>query len=359
MRHIEIRKRPGQPEECRALIELRGAPDEAGRFEGYASAFGVVDSYGDVMEPGCFAASLATWAQRSQKLPILWQHDYTQPIGYADPAEMVEDERGLRVVGHLVAGVRQAEEAKALMAAGALGGLSIGFTVRTSERKKAFDGVQRRHITALDLYEFSPVTWPANGGAVITDVRQAEKRGTFGEELDQEEARDALWRRRWAIENTMWKVCMAALSDQGVEQAERMARVDACLQEAAGAWSEWFAEFAVLYADELAEERGAFGPALLRHTPTVIRAGKVLSATNREKVQTAYDALGALLAAADGETAAPGPAIIHALRERGATGGESPTPSPDPAEDDRIIQELRDAHALQQLQAATRPRREA
>lgn len=357
MRHIETRKRPGQPEECRALIELREAPDEAGRFTGYASAFGVVDSYGDVMEPGCFAASLATWAQRGQKLPILWQHDYTQPIGYADPSEMVEDERGLRVVGHLVAGVRQAEEAKALMAAGALGGLSIGFTVRTSERKKAFDGVQRRHITALDLYEFSPVTWPANGGAVITDVRQAERRGAFTEELEQEEARDAHWRRRWAIESTTWKVCTAALHDQSVELAERLARVDACLQEAAAAWSEWFAEFADLYADELAEERGAAGPDLLRHAPSAARAGKVLSAANREKVQMAYDALGALLAAADGETAGPGPATTKAPRERGAPGGEPPTPSPDPAEDDRIIQELRDYHALQQLQAASRPRR--
>ena len=61
---------------------LAGAPaaaDETGRFEGYASLFGVVDLAKDVVVPGAFRASLA--ARGARGVRMLWQHDPAEPIG--------------------------------------------------------------------------------------------------------------------------------------------------------------------------------------------------------------------------------------------------------------------------------------
>ena len=38
-------------------LETRFQADPAGSFEGYASVYGVKDSYGDTVAPGAFAAS--------------------------------------------------------------------------------------------------------------------------------------------------------------------------------------------------------------------------------------------------------------------------------------------------------------
>ena len=85
---------------------------------------------------------------------MLWQHDPTQPIGLWD--EVAEDARGLRVKGRLLDGVARGREAAALIAAGAIEGLSIGY--RTIRATKTDTGL--RLLTQLDLWEVSVVTFP-------------------------------------------------------------------------------------------------------------------------------------------------------------------------------------------------------
>jgi HK97 family phage prohead protease len=98
---------------------------------------------------------------------VLWQHRSDQPIGTY--SEITEDDHGLFVKGSLlIEKVAQAAEAHALMLAGAVSGLSIGYWVRES----SFDEKTNvRTLTKLDLVEVSLVTFPANDDARVEAVK--------------------------------------------------------------------------------------------------------------------------------------------------------------------------------------------
>ncbi|TWI37095.1 hypothetical protein IQ24_00886 [Paracoccus sulfuroxidans] len=123
-------------------------------IEGYASLFGARDQGGDVVAPGAYAAGLKRLAQRGDKVRMLWQHDPAQPIGVWD--EIREDAHGLWVKGRLLPEVARAREAAALIEAGAIDGLSIGYRTISAER----DGKGQRVLTEVELWEVSLVTFP-------------------------------------------------------------------------------------------------------------------------------------------------------------------------------------------------------
>lgn len=138
-----------------------------GSFEGYGSVFGVVDSYREVVAEGAFAESLKELAEKDRRVPVLWQHRQDQPIGVYD--ELAEDKTGLLVKGRLLIDeVAQAREAHALMKAGAVTGLSIGYWVRESSLDEK-TGI--RTLEKLDLVEVSLVTFPANDDARVEAVK--------------------------------------------------------------------------------------------------------------------------------------------------------------------------------------------
>lgn len=156
------------------VLELKMLDNEAGVFEGWAAAYGdpmgAGDSYGDVIVPGAFAATLTELRAKGQKVPILWQHDSDEVIGVCDPEDMREDDRGLYVKGQLVLEVARARETRALMAAGALGGLSIGYSATLVEQPPK-GSLAWRILKAIALWEFSAVTFPANPDAKIAGVK--------------------------------------------------------------------------------------------------------------------------------------------------------------------------------------------
>jgi hypothetical protein len=121
---------------------------------GYASLFGRRDQGGDTVQPGAYAASLASLAASGRRVKMLWQHDPAQPIGVWD--EVREDATGLWVKGRILADVERGREAAALLAAGAIDGLSIGYRTRRAER----DGKGQRLLSELELWEVSLVTFP-------------------------------------------------------------------------------------------------------------------------------------------------------------------------------------------------------
>ncbi|MFN3936641.1 MAG: HK97 family phage prohead protease [Gemmobacter sp.] len=123
-------------------------------IRGHASLFGVPDQGGDVVLPGAYAASLKALRAAGRQVRMLWQHDPAQPIGIWDRVE--EDERGLYVEGRLLPEVARAREAAALIGAGALDGLSIGYRTRRAER----DQKGRRLLAEIELWEVSLVTFP-------------------------------------------------------------------------------------------------------------------------------------------------------------------------------------------------------
>ncbi|MHA3914579.1 HK97 family phage prohead protease [Halovulum sp. GXIMD14793] len=121
-------------------------------IEGYASLFGAEDQGGDIVERGAYAGSLNRKA--AQGIKMLWQHDPTRPIGVWDVIR--EDKKGLYVRGRLLSEVQAGREALALLEAGAIDGLSIGY--RTLQAAKSASG--GRKLLEVDLWEVSVVTFP-------------------------------------------------------------------------------------------------------------------------------------------------------------------------------------------------------
>jgi HK97 family phage prohead protease len=135
-----------------------------GSFSGYASLFGETDLNRDVVQPGAFLKSIRR--RGPSGIRMLFQHDPAAPIGVWE--EVREDRRGLFVRGRLMPEVAKAREVLALMRAGAIDGLSIGFrTVRG--RTDAKTGVRR--LIEVDLWEISVVTFPMLPAARVSAVK--------------------------------------------------------------------------------------------------------------------------------------------------------------------------------------------
>ena len=159
-------KKDGLPHDRKAYVfEVKSLAAD-GTFAGYASVFHVVDSQQDVVKPGAFRASLKA---RSQPVQLLWQHQWNSPIGMIE--SLFEDRRGLFIKGKLLMEVAQAREAYALLKTGVVRGLSIGYSIKHATRN-AMTGVRALH--AVDLWEVSLVTFPANEAAQVTVVKSAE-----------------------------------------------------------------------------------------------------------------------------------------------------------------------------------------
>ncbi len=126
---------------------------EGAVLSGYASVFGIPDQNGDIVEAGAFDASLRRLRDSGRGVKMLWQHDPAEPIGVW--SDVAEDALGLRVRGRLLNDVARGAEATALIHAGAIDGLSIGY--RTVRAEKAGRG---RRLIELDLWEVSLVTFP-------------------------------------------------------------------------------------------------------------------------------------------------------------------------------------------------------
>ncbi|MEL6645114.1 MAG: HK97 family phage prohead protease [Pseudomonadota bacterium] len=123
-------------------------------IEGYASVFGTRDQGGDTVLAGAYARSLKAQAEAGRRIKMLWQHDPAEPIGVWE--EVREDARGLFVKGRLLTDVARGREAAALIEAGAIDGLSIGY--RTVRAEKNDTG--QRLLSELELWEVSLVTFP-------------------------------------------------------------------------------------------------------------------------------------------------------------------------------------------------------
>lgn len=147
---------------------------EDGTFEGYGSVFGGdPDSYGEVVAKGAFVESLKELAAKGRVVPVLWQHRSAQPIGVYTSIE--EDSHGLKVKGRLlIDDVALAKEAYALLKAGAVTGLSIGYWVRQASYDEK-TGI--RTLIKLDLVEVSLVTFPAKDDARVEAVKFKLDRG--------------------------------------------------------------------------------------------------------------------------------------------------------------------------------------
>lgn len=135
---------------------------------GYASLFGKADQGGDIVQRGAYTRSLKALGEAGRRVKMLWQHDPGRPIGVWD--EVREDGKGLWVKGRILEDVQAGAEALALLKAGAIEGLSIGY--RTVRAEKSAHGGRILH--ELDLWEVSLVTFPMLPEARVATEAKAE-----------------------------------------------------------------------------------------------------------------------------------------------------------------------------------------
>lgn len=147
-----------------------------GTFEGVASPYGELDSYSDIVMPGAFTASLRRFDEKNRKVPMLWQHNSREPIGIYP--NIKDSSTQLYVEGQCNMKVQQGVECHALMEQGALTGLSIGYDTIRFEWDETL-GI--RKLLEVDLWEISPVTFPAADSARVTLVKSLEEAGSLSD----------------------------------------------------------------------------------------------------------------------------------------------------------------------------------
>jgi HK97 family phage prohead protease len=131
---------------------------DSGKFSGYASVFGGIDSYGDTIAKGAFAETLKSGTPK-----MFFNHAWDMPIGKWTLAK--EDDHGLYVEGELTPSLSLANDVGAAMKHGTLDGLSIGGMLKKGDYEETKAGRLIRKWSSL--MEVSPVVFPADGAARI------------------------------------------------------------------------------------------------------------------------------------------------------------------------------------------------
>ena len=162
--------------------------------EGYASLFGLRDQGGDMVQAGAYGASLKALAAQGRRVKMLWQHDPGQPIGVWEEAR--EDAKGLYVKGRILTEVERGREAAALLTAGAIDGLSIGYRTLRAER----DAKGQRLLAEVELWEVSLVTFPMLAEARVSAKADAPDWADMAALFDDARAAIA-GRRKGQIQN--------------------------------------------------------------------------------------------------------------------------------------------------------------
>ena len=156
-------------------VEIRSVDEGKRQFVARVCNYNVVDSYGSVWAPGCFAESL------KRKMPkVVWAHDWSDPIGiviaYKDSAD------GLDVTVQLddFADVPRARQCFSQLKSGSMDEFSFGFAreewsfVDGYAEDAEFPGATEI-LTRARLDEVSPVLVGAVPNTALLSTRSAER----------------------------------------------------------------------------------------------------------------------------------------------------------------------------------------
>lgn len=158
-----------------ATVLLKAGPDDGlaeGQFVAYASVFGNVDSYGDIVVKGAFAKDLSRWAKSGNVIPLLFGHNMSDPdynIGYVVSAE--EDEIGLKVTCQLDLDNPKAKQVYRMLKGRRIDQMSFAYDV-VEGAMSTKDGEDVYEIREVKLYEVSVVTVGANSETEVLAVKQ-------------------------------------------------------------------------------------------------------------------------------------------------------------------------------------------
>lgn len=149
-------------------FKVKSADLEEGVISGYASVFGNVDSYGEIVVEGAFSKSIEKIEKTGKVISVFYGHNMEDPrANIGRVIELREDSHGLFFKAQLdLSGDTYGCLVYGQLQDGRLDSLSFGFSVIDGASTKA--GYELRE---LELYEISVVPVPANQEALITEVK--------------------------------------------------------------------------------------------------------------------------------------------------------------------------------------------
>ncbi|MBF8246868.1 MAG: HK97 family phage prohead protease [Rickettsia sp.] len=127
-------------------------------ISGYASKFNILDKQKEIVRENAFIFNEVS------QIKLLWQHDYSKPIGFIE--NLSQDHIGLFINARIILDTQIGKETIALVSKNVVNGLSVGFEIIDQK----FDNLGQKNILKANLLEISIVTFPANAEAIITSI---------------------------------------------------------------------------------------------------------------------------------------------------------------------------------------------
>lgn len=149
-----------------AVLEIKALDTEKRTFTGIATTPSA-DRMGDIVEP--------KGAQFKLPIPLLWQHNASDPIGWVTRAKVTD--AGIEVEGEIADIPDEGplkdrlKTAWQMLKSKLVRGLSIGFNSVESSR---IDGTYSYRFLKWEWLELSAVTIPANQDASITAIKSID-----------------------------------------------------------------------------------------------------------------------------------------------------------------------------------------
>lgn len=323
------------------LKDLTVTDEGPGTIEGYRSVFGVIDEGGDIVVKGAFANTLSEYLH-SGFTAQAHDWDFKEAVGF--PVESHEDDHGWFVKSQFhstpdAQAIRT--KAKERMDAGKQVSFSFGYAPKRyvhieakdyeaelpkyvkadllpAMLKKAQDFNRIRVLKEVEAIEDSIVTAPMNKRAAATGVK-SETKGMLAEELAQ--TTPSTWEIESAFRRVIRKIAESAKNAPAIGEAfdwrakvvEAVSEYGPQMQPLIIAQIEEFLESSddefYLKGRTVSDSFESFDDvvaALEKQTHNMqrnhenrVKEGRILSASNRAKVQAARDALDALLLASE------------------------------------------------------------
>jgi HK97 family phage prohead protease len=214
-------------------FELKSASGDGSTFAGYSNAFFNIDTAQEIVDKGAFLETLPEFMATGFIGGL--NHNWDCPIG--KPMSAQEDAKGLFVEGK-ISPTEHGKDCMVLLKDGVITKMSIGYRVLGAEMLDDAEAVANywkdrgytpsakdiaaaqygaKLLTKLHLYEFSPVTVPANSMADITRVKRYDADEIDNERDFEKFLRDAGFAR--AAAKTICVSGFKALRQRDVEEA--------------------------------------------------------------------------------------------------------------------------------------------
>lgn len=161
---------------CPVRIKAAGEHEgtDEGTFEAIVAAYNL-DSVGDKITPGAFAATLSEWKSTGDPIPVLWSHMSHDPdyhIGEVLEAE--ERPEGLWVKARIDLDSPKAAQVYKLLKGRRVTQFSFAYDVEEGAWVDQKDGDGYYELRKLKLYEVGPTLIGANQSTELLDVKAAD-----------------------------------------------------------------------------------------------------------------------------------------------------------------------------------------